>query len=254
MKPILVNGVERFTGCLPRTTKVGDGTFPIYGDPGTGTPPLIDESDWKQYEHITLEPLRWHTIDQARQGSCCASMGAGITMLGRAMAGLSPRVLSQASLYAFDGIDSRGNLIPRRADNGMAIDTCWALLRKIGVAPVSIIDQYDWEGYRRGRWPDGWQRDSAENILLEAWDCPAFEHIVSANCAGFPVGYGCKGHAVVRIGWDKDLNSWGLNWGNKGVGRWATRREIERDLPRYGAWAYRVSTDATADADLPMEK
>lgn len=245
-------GIERALGCLPRVSKVRDGTFRVFGDPGTDTPPLIPESQWKDYRHITLESCHWHTIDQAQQGSCCAAMGSGIIILGRELAGLTPKVMSQASLYAFDGIERNGNLIPRRSDNGMAIDTCWALLEKIGVAPVDVIAQYDWEGFLRGRWQEDWRDHSAKNRMLEVWDCPSYKHIVSANILGFPVGYGCKGHAVIRIGWEKDLNSWGPGWGNNGVGRWATRREIEASIGSYGAWAFRVVTDPTDDGDLPI--
>lgn len=244
-------GIERVLGCLPRVSKVGDGTFRVFGDPGTDTPPLMPESDWKQYEHITLESCHWHTIDQSRQGTCCTAMGSGITMLSRELAGLTRKVMSQASLYAFD-FDRSGKLIHRRKDDGMAIDTCWALLRKIGVSPVDVIEQYDWKGFLRGNWQEDWREHSAKNRLLEAWDCPSYEHVVSANIAGFPVGYGCKGHAVIRIGWEKDLNSYGPGWGNNGIGQWATRREFEAAIDGYGAWALRLVTDPTSDGDLPM--
>ena len=79
---------------------------------------------------------------------------------------------------------------------------------------------------------------------------PTWQHFSSAWRSGFGILYGCKGHAVVRIGLDIDLNSWGSDWGDKGVGQWATDREIQRELSWYGAWALRLVTDPTGDGDV----
>ncbi len=233
-------GIERVLGCLPRVSKVGDGTFRVFGD---GTPPPLPESEWKKYRHINLKSMHWHTIDQARQGSCLACATVGVGMLERELAGLTQVILSQASIYAL-GNDGR--------DQGMAVDRGLEILRDIGACPTSVIDQYDWQGYRRNTWPDDWDEQASRYRGIEYWDCQSYEDVVSANCHGFGVVYGCKGHAVIRIGWETDLNSWGPGWGNNGLGRWATRREFEQGIPRYGAWAFRGGTDPTGDGDLPI--
>jgi len=244
--------------CLPRTcTAVGDGAFKVFGS--DGTPPIIPESDWPQYAK-TLEGHVWHVIDQGGQNSCCGAAGAGAVILGRELAGANRVVISQASLY---GVGNGGR------DNGMAIDVCLNVLTETGANPVGVIDQYDWQGYwrragrrirretRAGAWPDGWQESAKRYRCLEAWDCPDYKAAVSAVLSGFPVVYGTHGHAVVMIGWIPerghiDLNSWGADWGNNGCGQWASRREVERQLPGYGAWALRVMTDPTDDGDVPM--
>jgi len=237
-------GFERRMGCLPRQSKVGDGTFRIFGEDGT---PKTPRENWENWKQNTMEHLVWHVIDQASQGSCCASAGCGTTMLGREFAGLDRVVLSQASVYAFDGITSGGEPIPRRYDNGMAIDTCLQLLTKIGACPTSVISQYDWQGYRAGRWPENWREIALRYRILEALDCPTYDRAMEAVTTGFPVLYGAKGHAIVRVVWDKDLNSWGKDWGKNGIGVWATAVEMKRSIPSYGAWALRVTIDPTDD-------
>lgn len=245
-------GNERMLGCLPRVTKVGDGTFKVFGETDD-TPPLMTDAELEEFVHVDLKGLHYHTIDQKSQGTCCACMGAGLTMLCREMAGLARIIMSQASLYAFDGIDSRGNPIPRRSDNGMAIDTCLLLLKHIGVAPVSVIDQYDWEGYRQGRWPKDWREHSRKNRILEAWDAPSARHLLSGIAHGCAGGYGLRGHAVIRIGPKDDLNSWGTGYGINGIGQWAKNiPDLDDGIKRYGAWLARVLTDPTDDGDLPM--
>ena len=243
---------EKGKGCLPRVCKVGDGTFPVFRAEW-----LIPPKDWPKYDDVTLVPHVYHIINQASQGSCCAAMGSGVTCLVREIAGLDRIVFAQAGLYAFDGITSSGELIARRRDSGMALDTCLQLMEQVGCSPLEWkggrwIDQYDWQGYRRGNWPDNWRAIAARFRVVkgEWWDCPTLEHLVSARSRGFPVGYGCKGHAVARIGKDKDLNSWDYDWGDNGIGQWASYSEIDREIGMYGAWAYRAAIDPTNDGDV----
>jgi len=250
--------IEGYRGCLPRTTKVGDGTFRVFGDPGTDTE-LIPESDYDKWSPTNnLLPYHWHTIDQGPQGTCCKCAGIGAVMLSREQAGQKRVVLSQA-FYAFDGIDSRGELIPRRSDNGMAIDTCLQLLQLIGAPPASVIDPMDWQGYRRGRWPEDWREQAAPFKLLEAFDAPTLRHCYSGVFKGFPAVYGAAGHAVIMMGRKPkgehyDLNSHGRDWKDDGIGQWRSDRETERGIRTYGAWILRVATDPTNDGDLPRKQ
>ena len=134
----------------------------------------------------------------------------------------------------------------------MAIDTCLKILLEIGTCPANVIDQYDWWGYRKGTWPSNWREEAKPYRALEAYDCPDLETMKAANELGYPVGYGAKGHAVVRFG--LDINSWGRGWGDDGIGIWATDAELRREIPRYGAWVLRVPTDPDDDGDLPQPK
>ncbi|NQT38787.1 MAG: hypothetical protein HQ581_14930 [Planctomycetes bacterium] len=231
-------------GCLPRTaTACGDGTYRVFGD---GTPPVLDPKDWPEHAKSMEEHVP-HVIDQGSQGSCCGCAGVGAMMLARSVSGQDTVVLSQASLYAL-GNGGR--------DGGMAIDVCLRHLIDTGANPIDVIDQYDWQGfYRRPRWSDDWRESAKRYRCIEAWDCPDYEAAVSAVLHGFPVVYGTDGHAVVMIGWAEktghiDLNSWGRDWGENGIGQWASERAVRRQLPGYGAWALRVATDPNNDGDI----
>lgn len=224
---------EGFKGCLPRISKVGDGLFPVLGEPGT--PPLVDPSEWEKWRETSFAPHVWHKITQAKQNSCTGCACAGVMITSREARDLPRIIFSQASIYGFEDSD----LTPRRRDNGMNIDVALQILQNVGICSVDIIEQYDWAGYGRGTWPDDWKEHAKQNRIVEAWDCPTGEHIVSAVMRGFPVVYGSKGHAVCRIGWRLDLNSW-PDWADRGIGQWANDRELDEGAKHYGAWALRV--------------
>ncbi len=231
-----VNGKEWRAGCLPRTTKVGDGTFKVF------KPDDCPRASSVMISAISVS-LIWHIINQSSQGSCCGCMGIGLMMLIREMMGLIRIVLSQASLYG------QGN---GGRDQGMAIDRCLRLATEIGACPIDVIDQYDWQGFHRRTWPPDWKIVAKQFRILEAEDCASLADMNAANELGYPVGYGSKGHAVIRIAPGLDINSWDYSWGNRGIGQWASDREIERDLPRYGAWVLRQMVDPLDDSDLPQ--
>jgi len=244
---ITIDGVPRKLACLPREiSKPGDGLFRVFGETD-GTPPLMT---WDQINASKVDLsgfFAWHTIDQGRQGSCSGSAGAHEVMGLREMAGLDRIVISQASLY---GPGNGGT------DSGMAIDVCLRVLTRQGAMPASIIDPMDWRGYWRKSWPDGWRKEARSYMALEAWDCPDLQHALSAVNQGWPVQYGAKGHAVIRVANDKDKNSWGADWGKygNGIGVWTTRKEMEVGIRQYGAWALRVVTDPIGDGDVPISQ
>lgn len=238
-----VNGREWMAGCLPRTTKVGDGTFKVYGT--DGTPPILSREQRENLPDVINPSLVWHIIYQAQQNSCCGCMGVGLIMLLREILGLVRVILSQASLYG------QGN---GGRDQGMNIDTCLRLAMEVGACPVSLIDQYNWKGFHNRTWPAEWETVAKRYRILEAWDCTSIEHVISANKLGYPVGYGAKGHAVIRIGRNLDINSWGDDWGDHGLGQWVDERTLEREIQSYGAWALRLTSDPLDDGDLPQPK
>ena len=245
-----IRGKRFFTGCKPRITRLGE-KFPIFGGVGTNTPDPMTDAELAEYADNSMLSYHWHTINQAHQGTCCICAGCGAVMLCREQMGLERVILSQGSLYAFDYIDSRGNLVPRRSDNGQAIDTCLELFREVGACPTSVIDQYDWKGYSRGTWPSDWRETAKKYRILEAWDVPSARHGLTAVALGYGFIYGLRSHAVVHISQEDDLNSWGYDWGTDGIGKWAeSMQDLDNGISQYGGWAVRLSVDPSNDSDV----
>ncbi len=229
------------TGCLPRTTLVGEGEFALYGS--DGTPPMLSN---RQLDELIptngslLLDYHKHTISQNPQSSCCACAGVGAVKLCEDTEGDGDdeEMHSQASVYRFTGVNSQGDLIQRTRDNGMNIEQCLRVLQISGCCGVDTIDQYDWRGKN---WPDDWKEKAALHRVAEAWDCADEQAVRSAIAFGYPIVFGSDGHAIIGIGYDKKgviiLNSWGKKWGDNGIGRWPTR-----GIPQYGAWALRATT------------
>jgi hypothetical protein len=220
-------------GCLPRVTIPGE--HPRLKVMGTdGTPEPVDP---REPDVIDPDLYVKAIINQGNQGSCCGCAGVDGMMASRAMQGLPHILLSQASLYG------RGN---GGRDQGMAIDTCLQLLMEDGggACPADLIDPMDWRGFWAGTWPENWRTVAAGFRVLEAYDCQTVEHVRACYKRGFPVIYGAEGHAVVRIGDDLDINSWGKSWGYNGLGRWVSESTIARQIGMYGAWGLRVAIDA----------
>ena len=228
---------------MPRVSRLGDGTYPVYGVdelPIGAGPPVDPEAG----EKIDLRPFAWHRIDQANQGSCCGAMGCGILMLLREFDGLIRDILSQACLYG------QGN---GGSDQGMAIDTCWRIIREVGTCPTSVIPQYDWQGFKRGTWPANWKTVAKKFRGLRFLDIPDIDAMDDANERGFPVGYGAKGHAVIQIPDGNegiDIGSWGWDYGDNGLHHWTTRAERSAGIRTYGAWVAYLVTDPTNDGDV----
>ncbi len=254
MDTIIVNGVERALGCMPRVCQLGDGTFPIASEKWR-----IDEKHWgdAKYKEVAkrLKALIWHVINQGSQGSCTMAMTLALLKIARRFSGLDDIVFSQASLYAYDSIGSDGEPNLRRSDNGTAIDQGLAVLRVVGACPTEIdgktyIDQYDWQGLRRGNWPDDHRRVAALNRALKWTDVPDGHMAISLTKHGIPVGYGSKSHAIALINEREILNSWDYDWGENGIGVWDNRRSLDAGIRQYGAWALLTSTDPVDDGDV----
>ena len=108
------------------------------------------------------------------------------------------------------------------------------------------VDQYDWRGKR---WPSDWRTEANKHRIAEAWDIPDYWSMLSAIVLGYPVVRGMAKHCVLQVTKTDVLNSWGTNWGNNGIGPWASsEREITQGIEYYGAWALRC----TAAEDAPM--
>jgi len=244
--------MTEFKGCLPReATEPGDGAFPVFGVPGEGTPQLVPASDWQRITGTYRRYTEAYGVIGQRANSCTTCGARGALQSARFFAGLDPVQLSHGSVY---GVINGG------VDRGSSIDVCLNQLRRVGMAQTSVIDPFDWGGYykRRGGWPDDWEANARRYRVLEAHDCPDWEHLVSAIQLGFPVLFGVRwsgggGHAILGTGY-KDgqieiLNSWGASWGDNGFG-FLPRAQVQRGITTYGAWALRAATDPPNDGDI----
>ncbi|MCC6125687.1 MAG: hypothetical protein IT426_12040 [Pirellulales bacterium] len=232
------------TGCLPRSSKVGENAlFPVAGT--VDACPLLSRSDWIE---CSIRHKVWTVIDQNPQSSCCPSAAAGAAMILREIAGQKRILLSQGSLY--------GQINGGR-DAGANIEDALDAMMNVGVCPASQIDPKNWQG--RG-WPRDWKAEAKKFRVLEAFDCPTFDAVASAVQRGMPVVFGvfwgAGGHALTAVGLKKNgggwnlefLNSWGASWGDGGLGFLPEAKC--RGIATFGAFALR-SVAIPAGEDLP---
>tara|TARA_Y100000310_G_scaffold251540_1_gene258106 strand:+ start:2083 stop:2868 length:786 start_codon:yes stop_codon:yes gene_type:complete len=240
------------TGCLPRTTICGDGTYPIFGVPGGGSPLVLPENRWQEYHDsgVNLDQYVWEVMYQ-RLNSCTCDATVGGALILRARAGLDNVMLSPASIYA---------LINGGRDNGSSLDDALHQISETGIASADVIDKYDWTGYRRRRWPSNWKEDAARNKAINAYDCSSMKHTISAVLLRFPVVAGVRwsgggGHAILLVDYNptrrkfKILNSWDKSWGDGGFGE-LPYRQVEHGMGIYGNFAMQLMTDPTNDGDI----
>jgi hypothetical protein len=239
------DGEQVVLGCLPRESKLGDGTLPLMSDDWLVPWDELEERLEQNGPIIERFANQTPWIYQGSQGSCTtATAGHGIQLLNAMEGEPNPPLLSQATLYRWSGIDSRGNLVQRRSDNGMALDVAMRLLMKIGMAPADEtgrrgIPPMDWSG---DDWPDNWRELAAPNRSLEVIDCSrSMHHLLSMMTRG-PVRHGYDVHsrlAVRAMDWKggkpqrfRLKNSWRSEpWHT------LTYAQMESGLRTYGAYA-----------------
>jgi hypothetical protein len=232
------------TGCLPRTSKVGEKPhFPVAGT--VDACPILPRSAWSE---CSIRHKVWTVIDQNPQKSCCPSATSGATMILREIAGEKRILLSQGSLY--------GQINDGR-DGGANIEDALEAMMTTGVCPASRIDPKDWQGRD---WPSDWRSEAKKFRILEAFDCPTFEAVASAVQRSMPVVFGvywgAGGHAITAVGLQQQgggwglafLNSWGAAWGDGGFGFLPEAKC--GGIKSFGAFAIRSVTIA-GDEELP---
>ncbi len=230
-------------GCLKRTSKCGDGTFPVvFSDVHKSIP----ESDWGDLlGKITVRPQVKKVKSQGGEGSCASNMAASTYEMVRQIAGLPFMEFSAMSLYKRVGSS---------AMSGSGIDENLRAIAKDGILPITGTEGFEHTHPARGfrlSLPKGW-RDTAKAFKLVEWmDIPDFASFVTALLKGFPVAYGVTwgrgGHAITgtevirpaRAFEIEFLNSWGKSWGDKGFGTMG-RSQVTAGIKRFGAWAARV--------------
>lgn len=222
-----------FTGCNPRSTKVGAHLYlPVAGT--VEACPILPRSKWRPG---TIRNHVWHVINQSNQNSCASAATAGAAMIIRRIIGLPDVVLSQAPLY---------KAVNNGRDGGSSIDDNLIALMEQGTTPAAVVAPLDWNG---PGWPADWQPQAKRYRLAEAYDCPTFDAAASALQNGWPVVFGVfwgsGGHAITAVGLQHDgrtwsleiLNSWGKSWGDNGLG--LLTEQNCRGLETFGAFALR---------------
>ena len=254
-------------GCLPRQTKPSRGPFAAWGT--DGSTPILDWDAINEYPAEGLHNCHWWTPDQNGTNGCTTGMGVNTITLLREKEG-KPRVkFAMSSLYQWDGITINGDgsytLHPRRSDSGMELETMFLILQFQGVAPAEIdgvkyIDDLDWQGGHKGRWPGDWREQASKyRLSSEVWDVLSSEAVLSGVVLGNPVGRGQDVHAVCQIDKEDVLGSYGEDYGNKGHGTvggihsWGDlttatgRRRVDAGIAYYGGFCPR----ATLPEDAP---
>jgi len=246
-------------GCLPRTAEPG-ALFATLEE----KIPLIPREQWRP---VSLSHLHWTIIDQDGIGSCNACAAVQALMIQREYAGL-PRVeLSSGCLY--------GQINGGR-DAGSLLGDALIALKVSGTTSAKTIGHLQW---RNSTWPRQWAEEAKKYRILEAYDCPTFDHVATAILRGFLVDYGILvgdrfvpdaegfipppsgrergGHAMCGVGlvrhngrwYVETINSWGSNWGLSGV--CFVPEDYFRGIPWTDAWAVRA---AIAEIDQLAEQ
>lgn len=252
------NGEQNFHGCEERDFRdcpVGSDEFPVFGE-FDGSPELLTDEEIESYKPKGLLKKQVKFIkNQNPQSSCCGCAAIQGAMVCRKVYGQDDVELSQAVPYAL------GN---RGRDSGMSIPSGLRALRDYGTVPESYIDGHNWQGYRsrKNKWPSDWQEVAANYKVIEAWDCPSWEHLVTAIILGFPVVLGVDwndrigaGHAICGVEYYPDVeeievaNSWGTKRKGNGFDR-VKKRTASRGTKKYGAFIPRVMYDPSNDGDF----
>lgn len=255
---ITIDRRRYYLGCLPRKAEVG-ALFPVFGAEDRPETKLIPRNEWGEIDFRHLVPK---ILDQDGQGACNAFASIQALHVIRAQAGLPFIELSPGNLYGrINGGVDRGSVI------GDAIQQ----LEDVGVCTAATVPPLEW---RRSRWPATWKDEARRFRILEAYDCPTFDHIASAILLGFPVNFGILvgnnfrpdatgwlpdyrsgggGHAMCGVGLAYNrgrqtwgiitANSWGREWGLDGF--CIVPESYFRRTPFTDAWAVRGTTDPT---------
>lgn len=253
MEYVIIDNVKRPLGCILRSSQPGE-IYPVFGTEHSRSR-LIPRAEWKPVDFSHLVPK---ILDQDGQGACNAFASVQALHVLRNAAGLPFVELSAGNLYG---------RINGGVDRGSVISDAIRELEKNGVCPASIVPQLEW----RPPWPSNWRSEAKKFRVLEAWDCPTFDHLASAIQLGFPVNLGVLvgnnfkpdptgwvpdyrggggGHAMCGVGlvydskrgWGiKVANSWGNDWGLSGFA--IVPESYFKNTPFTDAWAVRGVVD-----------
>jgi len=258
---ITIDGRQYFLGCKPRLLHPGS-VYPVLGqDPNRRDIQLIPRNQWAEIDCSHLVP---EILDQDGQGACNAFASVQTLHVLRNQAGLPYVKLSAGNLYG---------RINGGVDAGSILSDAIQTLEKEGVCTAATVPELQW---RQRNWPSTWKEEAKKFRILEAWDCPSFDHLASALLLGFPVNLGIMvgrnftpqedgwlpdyrggggGHAMCGVGllyhrqrntWGiKVANSWGREWGQGGFA--IVPESYFKPLLFTDAWAVRGCVDPSGE-------
>jgi len=232
--------------------------YPVLGSqPERPEIKLIPRKDWAE---VDLSHFVAEIMDQDGQGACNAFASVQALHVLRSIAGLPYVKLSPGNLY--------GRINGGR-DAGSVLSDAIKTLEDEGVCTAATVPELQW---RQRNWPPTWNEEAKKFRILEAWDCPSFDHLATAILLGFPVNLGILvgnnfnpgsdgwvpdyrggggGHAMCGIGlafsrerntWGiKVANSWGRRWGAGGFG--IVPESYFKRTPFTDGWAIRGVVD-----------
>jgi hypothetical protein len=236
-------------------SRCGDGFIPELGNSY-----ILPESTWSENCRAAGEIVRRFAVEspdinQKQQGSCTYSALLHCVMQRRAAMGMASILLAQCTGYAWDGISSSGEPIPRRSDTGMSLDVAIILGRMRGGIPVEHVDPLD---YRRRNWPVNHFELGYDNSVDEWRDVSrSMSHIVSSLGNGIPVLHGYARHSRMLVRFDTERNefefknTYGSKWNGDGFG-WLTWRQVDEGRRQYGAFSPITVRDPAKDGDVPV--
>lgn len=248
--------------------------WPVYGESGNQTPPLIPRSEWqeriKQIQNgrpptQVLDEMRFmpYVHDQDGVGQCNADATVAMVEAQRTQQGLDFVKLSAPDLYG---------RINGGVDRGSLLEDAMAEMRARGVGTAATSGTL-WS--KNTKYASSEERARFKTIQI--WVCPTFDHLMSATLMGFQgvsgimwysnyntnaAGYLPKtpsgsagGHAIVKgtavdysdgLYWIGHQNSWKESWGRKGR-MWIAEPAFRGNVG--GWWVARQVT--TEEGDIP---
>lgn len=269
MNSIVIDGKERWLGNkmpMNYSTKHWKAKG-VYGD--FDNQPMVPRSSWRPFSMRKWVP---EILDQDGIGACNAFCSVMTVHGTRARQGLPYKCLSAGFLYGS---------INGQQDEGSMLDDALRHMEKTGTPFASTIGMLDW---RRNSWPrdsSNYLAEAKQNIILEAYWCPTFEHLASAVLSGYWCNTGIwwgedgpdsngwmaasargrkGGHSIPAIGlhpkpgsstiWGYETaNSWGTDFGDNGFCKIPETR-VTSDGMSAGMWAVCAVTVQEPD-DLP---
>lgn len=198
--------------------------------------PVLPESQWREHDDYAA---LWPRIEAQVNNNCTNSALANAAHAAFRIAGIDAPRFSWASNYA------RHN--GGRDQGAFCRQLAWDFKDGPGLLPASM-----WPDNRiYGQWTEEHRRAASEWMALEIYQCMSFADVMSALSLGFTLYHGfvlgqggvsnprdgrvpeydgqfANGHAMASRGITRrfgdwrtiTVNSWGTQWGDKGVGYW----------------------------------
>lgn len=264
MLSVVIDGKERFLGNkTPHLSGDPIHFKGVYGD--FPNQPMLTRDQWKP---VTWRQYIPEVMDQDGIGACNAFCTIMTVHLDRSKRQLPYRCLSPGFLYG---------KINGGVDHGSGLEDALHEMHTGGTCYASTVDVLDWRHRSAAA-----VEEAKQNLILEAYWCPTFDHLGSASQCGYICNTGLwwydgddpdsngwlptrgrgnrGGHSVPCIGvcprpgsqeWGSEtVNSWGSRWGMNGRA-FIPESRFTSDGMSAGMWAICASTIPALPVDLP---